>query len=108
MHAHIQSVHRKVRYNYLLWHHNFKQTSNAHFSTTNNYLLSSQLNRNSDKDSSSLKGHIEQVCRFFFSVKVAEYDARKVTGNKYNANFVFKPGVTSHNEEIHDLEAFHL
>ena len=26
--------------------------------------------------------------------------------HKYNANFEFKPGVKSHDEEIHDLKAF--
>ena len=33
----------------------------------------------------------------FFSAKIAEHNAGKFTGNKYNVNFVFKPGVTSHN-----------
>ena len=63
------------------------------------------MDRNSDKDSLSLIGHIEPVCKFF-SAKITEYDARKVTGNKWNANFVFKPGVTSHDEVIHDVNAF--
>ena len=54
-------------------------------------------------DSSSPDGLIEPFFKIF-SAKIAEYDARKVTGNKCNANFVFKPGVTSQYEEIHDMK----
>ena len=105
LHSHIQSVHRKKRYNFLKCQHNFKQTSNANFSTAKNYLLLSQLGRNNDKDSSILEGLHEPVYKFF-SPKIAEYIARNITGNKFNANFVFKPGVISHDKEVHDLIAF--
>ena len=37
---------------------------------------------------------------------IAEYTARRVTSNNCNANFVFKPGVTSHDEVFHDVKAF--
>ena len=70
-----------------------------------NDLLCSQLDRNSNKDSSSLEVHIEPVCKLF-STKIVEYDARRVTGNKCNTNFLFKPSVTSHNEVIHDIKTF--
>ena len=62
---------------------------------TKNYLVCFQFNRNNDEDSSSLKGHNEPVCKFF-PAKIAEYDEKKVTGYKYNANFVFKPCVPSY------------
>ena len=83
-------------------HNNLEQTSNAKISTTKNELLCFHLDRNSDKVSSTLDGQIDPV-RKFFSAKIAEYDAMRATSNKCNVNFVFKPAVTSHDEEIHDM-----